>query len=604
MDLLDGAKPDAAKRDPSKPAGLVVGLMLHGALGCGPEDARLSVLVTSAIVEVSEEAVPAPWMEGALTVQLSAPRLAGHDAHLHYLGMGTLDTLDPVSWVTVDPPGPWRLGSEPSEPISIRWGHRSEETRYVRTTAQFFVDDVGVFTHLNDYEGEDIPEFGPSGPDACTTDGVPPDELSPAWVAPLTGEGRADVDDVFVDDAGEIAFVGTRARGELRLGPTTLPPLDTTGEGPFLGVLDAQGGPRWLVALDVQDVWDTAAVVRDAAGNVYATINQWDADAAGDPRSVRLVRFGADGEAHWERTFEDASGVKRVLVAAPDGGVVTLLRCGETGCRFGEPGPSPTGRPREAAVVRVDGEGALSSVRRVGGEGLEIDARGLIVNGDGSVVVAGNLDGRAPTALEFEAGAPVAWSGEPVFVARLGATGDAEWVRLVPGSGRHEARALERRDHGDIVLAGRLGGTLDFGGATALVNPGASPGAFVVEFSARGTLLRERIIPGFSDVVDLAVGPEQGLNLVGSFRRRLTAPGGPSLGSAGDEDIVRLEYGRDGTFRRVQRVGGRSEDLAGAIGRNASGMMVVAARSPGCVDFGDGRREAQGLRDAYIVRYR
>lgn len=140
----------------------------------------------------------------------------------------------------------------------------------------------------------------------------------------------------------------------------------------------------------------------------------------------------------------------------------------------------------DAFVVGVDGSGASTWARRIGGAGPDL-ARGVAVDAIGDVYVFGHHgDGLQPEPGEGEA---VAGAGSSdLALTKYAVDGEFVWRRVWGGPGEEQAREVTVAD-GVVVAVGELRGSTDFDG-TVLSAPAGSTDALVIAVDADDGALR------------------------------------------------------------------------------------------------------------------
>ncbi|WP_437289175.1 nucleotide-binding protein [Sorangium sp. So ce406] len=226
-------------------------------------------------------------------------------------------------------------------------------------------------------------------------------------------------------------------------------------------------------------------------------------------------------------------------------------------------------------------------------------ARSVAFDADGNVLVAGQIEGT----VDFGGGPLVATgSGADAFVAKFDRFGTHLWSKRFPGEGNQFAMAIEADPSGDVVVAGRAFGSVDFGGGE-LASRG-SDDVFVARLDRDGEHLWSRIIGGTgADRCDrIAIGPSGDVLVAGGFHGDVDFGAG-ALESAGMRDafVVGLDPD-DGRTRFAVRAGGPGDDYAHAIAADATGDIVVAGHFSGAIDLGVGQLESAGLSDVFLAR--
>jgi hypothetical protein len=170
-----------------------------------------------------------------------------------------------------------------------------------------------------------------------------------------------------------------------------------------------------------------------------------------------------------------------------------------------------------------------------------------------------------------------------LLLLKLDATGNVSWSRQYGDAGRQRAESLAAVPGGGVVLSGRFGGTLDFGGGVMLQSDGTVPhldvhagNDFVARFDGDGNLLWARQTHGDWAVInDVAVAAGGNIFAVGA----LLGPGDPgggsvtSTGDAPEHDLLVLSPGGDVVSAQLLGTNGYYAPSVAASGDGAVGLF-------------------------------
>ena len=235
------------------------------------------------------------------------------------------------------------------------------------------------------------------------------------------------------------------------------------------------GGPMWDRGFDVTAFAGGAYV----SGYTFGDIGDAPGPGGGD---VFVARFDAAGNRAWVVQF----GTERTdwgqgSALAPDGGVYV------TGFTEGDLA-GPNAGDRDAFVARLAPDGAIAWVRQFGGAATDW-TRGVDVDGDGNVYVAGLISGQPD--------GPGTAEDSDWLLASYTPAGDLRFVAEA-GTGTPD-ELFEVRVRGEwIVATGSSTGTHEFGGTP---NRGERDGV-LVRFDGEGTVV-EVVGVGTPEVDDL-----------------------------------------------------------------------------------------------------
>lgn len=182
------------------------------------------------------------------------------------------------------------------------------------------------------------------------------------------------------------------------------------------------------------------------------------------------------------------------------------------------------------------------------------------------------------------------------------------WARAFYGSLGTEndigqAVAVDRQ--GNVVVAGKFQGTVDFGGG-----PLTSAGQFdifLAKFSASGThLWSKRFGNGNGDwngdrANCVAVDSSDNIIVGGGFQGNVDFGGGQVVGR-GISDIFVAKYSPAGSHLWSKGFGNTQNDQAAGLVADASGNVIVTGDFAGTVDFGGGPRTSFG-NDTFLAKF-
>jgi hypothetical protein len=180
----------------------------------------------------------------------------------------------------------------------------------------------------------------------------------------------------------------------------------------------------------------------------------------------------------WGRNLAAAHSI-HLAVDPLDGSVVAAGEFGEMGVDDGKGKTvdiTAVGA-QDAYVLKYDASGVLLWYKRFGTSNLT-NATGIAVDSAGDIVVVGEFNG----AVDFGKGTPLITAGDnDVFIAKLSATGETQWVAQYGDANAQGAPAVAVDPQRNILLTGHYRGQIDFGNG-ALSSPG-STSMFVAKFA-------------------------------------------------------------------------------------------------------------------------
>lgn len=221
----------------------------------------------------------------------------------------------------------------------------------------------------------------------------------------------------------------------------------------------------------------------------------------------------------------------------------------------------------------------------------------IAVDVSGNMIVAGYFEG----AIDLGGGPLTCVSSSDVFVAKFGPDGTHLWSKSFGPIGLQAHHAVAVDDAGNVIIAGKLNGSVDFGGG-ALVAAGEGD-AYIAKFSPDGAHVWSRRFGDSSQQYVQAVDVDDAGQVIiaGTMWGTIDFGGGP-LTSAGDGDVFVAKLTSDGAHLWSRRMGDPNYQLATSIAVDHSGNVAVAGTFIGQIDFGGGPLTSAGYFDIFLAK--
>ncbi|UCD19073.1 MAG: nucleotide-binding protein, partial [candidate division WOR-3 bacterium] len=212
------------------------------------------------------------------------------------------------------------------------------------------------------------------------------------------------------------------------------------------------------------------------------------------------------------------------------------------------------------------------------------------------------IAGRFAGTVDFGGGPFSSGGNEDIFVAKLTPDGMHLWSKRFGDTSAQYANAITVDASGNVTIAGYLEGSVDFGGG-ALTNVG-SIDIFVAQFDAAGDHMWSKRF-GDSDAewaVDIACDASGNVIMAGHFESTVNFGGG-TLTSAGQTDGYVVKFSSTGTHLWSKRFGDADEQVANCVTADASGNVILGGNFAGTVNCGGDELTSAGSFDIYITKF-
>ncbi len=414
--------------------------------------------------------------------------------------------------------------------------------------------------------------------------GSPEDEDCNGFVAcagHLWSRGTGDTsfqsaDDVAVDSAGNVVLVG---RGGLSLFG-----VDSGVVGSFVAKLDPTGNVLWVKrfneGIPIWSLSDSVAV--DASGNITFAGSLWGtADLGAGPvtstgtRDAFVVKLDPDGNHLWSKHFGGASSLTAPGGIAVDGQGNVLLTGQLSGSADFGGGARVSKANGDIFLVKLDAAGNHLWSKLFGDDGADA---GWSVAADpaGNVLVRGRSWGSA----DF-GGGPLSGA----HLAKLDPAGNHLWSQTIQGDVPLELHhGLAVTGAGDVLITGAFTGSLSVG-ALSLAGPGDFD-AYVVKLDPAGAPLWGKAFGGPAPDMIRAIQADSAGNalLLGDFRGTVNLGGGPLTAAGGDVFVIKLDAA--GNHLWSKQYGDAADQAGTAVAAGPDGRVILAGNFYGTLDFG------------------
>lgn len=227
------------------------------------------------------------------------------------------------------------------------------------------------------------------------------------------------------------------------------------------------------------------------------------------------------------------------------------------------------------------------------------EARSVAVDSSSNVLVTGFFDGT----VDFGGGPLTSAGGLDIFLAKFDPWGYLLWSKRFGDLDGQQASLVTADIYGNVLLAGSLNGTMDFGGGS-LTSIGLND-IFLAKFDDQGNHLWSKRFGGPNDQMPLSITVDGGSNvLITGFFRLTVDFDGHVLTSAGLDDIFLAKFDSSGNYLWSKSFGDTDDRQRGqCVTVDSSDNPVVIGEFRGIVDFGGGSLTSAGLSDLFLAKF-
>ena len=205
--------------------------------------------------------------------------------------------------------------------------------------------------------------------------------------------------------------------------------------------------------------------------------------------------------------------------------------------------------------------------------------------------------------------------GSDIFITKMNAQGEFVWAKQIGSTEQDQADKIILDSSGNIFLAGRFTGSVDFdpGAGTANLTSGGLLDAFILKMNSNGDYLWAKGFGSASSLNDIAksvaIDSSGNSYVTGYFKGTVDFDSGigtSSFSSVGEIDFYVVKLDPSGNYLWAATAGSTGNDLAAAITIDNSGHILITGYFTGPVDFDPGAGIANliaaGSNDSFILK--
>jgi hypothetical protein len=420
----------------------------------------------------------------------------------------------------------------------------------------------------------------------------------PLWGKRFGDAGSQGAWSIATDPKGNVLVTGY-VSGAIDFGSG---PLISAGGGDiFVAKLDPSGAPVWSRRFGDGAAQAGLSIVADSAANVFVTgylngavdFGNGALTSAGNSDGF-LVKLDADGTTLWSQIFGGTSYDAGQSLAVDSNGNVVVTGYFSGTIDLGG-GPLSSAGGTDVFLAKLDPDGKHIWSKRFG-DAMFQGGQSVAVGGAGDVFVTGNFKGT----IDFGGDVLASAGGKDAFVAKLDAAGNHVWSKRFGDAATQYGQGIAVDGAGNVFVVGDFNGTVSFGGP--VLSSGAAAELFVAKLDASGNYLwSKRFGDADTSGAGVAVDLVGNVLVAGRFEGTIDFGGGP-LASLGVGDVFVAKLDTDGGHLWSKRFGNASDEAAAGVATDSAGNVLVAGHFDGAIDFGGGPLNNAGGGDVFVVK--
>jgi hypothetical protein len=373
--------------------------------------------------------------------------------------------------------------------------------------------------------------------------------------------------------------------------------VGTSNHDMFAARYDASGSQLWIRWLGQGYAYD---VTSDPSGNVLVTggLGIYPDVPANPQTSILIVKFDANGTQRWERTFGTTGGTfdEGIGIATDASGDVAVTgRFLDTVDLGG--GPLTSAGRDDIFVAKFSAQGNHLWSRRAGSATYREYGSGITVDGSGNVVVVGSYN----DPMDMGGGVLPYGGSLDMFLAKYASVDGAHlWSHGFGSTNQDDGTAVVCDGSNNVILLGRFGGSVDFGGG-ALVSAGTAD-VVLARYGANGMHEWSKRFGdvSYTSGNGVATDPLGNIVVAGMLPGTVDFGGGPIVGNGA---VFVAKFNPSGGHLWSESYGGGYSAIAGDVAVSSTGRVAVTGRFFDSIDFGGGDVVSADSSDAFIAKF-
>lgn len=301
------------------------------------------------------------------------------------------------------------------------------------------------------------------------------------------------------------------------------------------------------------------------------------------------------GDHLWSKRFGDALLQNAQGAAVDAAGNVYLIGYFQGDIDFGG-GVLTSAGSNDVYIAKFDSDGNHVWSKRFG-DGNNQRGQAIVLDSAGNLYVSGWFGGT----IDLGGGPLTGTGADDSFLAKLGADGSHIWSKAFGGLNNQRIEDIAVDETDGIVIVGDFMGTIDLGGG--LVSSAGGADIFLAKYAPNGAFVWGKRFGSAGDQIGYAarVAPSGNVVIAGDINGS-TNFGGGILGSAGGTDIFVASFDSLGAHQWSKLFGDAAMQRGETLAVDAAGAVVLSGYIEGAVDFGGGTLTSGGLRDHFVTK--
>lgn len=327
-----------------------------------------------------------------------------------------------------------------------------------------------------------------------------------------------------------------------------------------------------------------------------------------DYSNVYLAQFDGDGNCLWSNSFGDVANPQVVTsISMNDIGEIAISGWFYGSLNFGG-GVLPGDTMKSNAFIAVFNQMGQHMWSRSIGNTADDRGSGIAINSAGEVLATGYFAGSMDVGGKMLTSV---FNTTDVYLIRYQNNGTALWAKSFGDAAIQYEPLLAENNKSTCVLAGKLNGSIDFGGGLLTASPDpAIENIFIAAFNQQGAHLWSHsfahTIPNESfGITDVAIDDNDNTTIIGSFSKSIqfiTNPNTQNLSAAGQTDIFVAHFDPTGILLWANAYGNTDFETPHALDVTPDGSLLLTGAFRNTIEFNGHTLPSTGNESIFITK--